>query len=381
MENPTIKLVVVAGGTGGHLFPAMAVVEALERLTDGSCSVDFVGTSTRIESTIVPRAGYRFHTIPATGLQKKFSLSAVTFALNILRSILRSRSLLLSIRPDIVLCAGAYISYPVGFAASLLRIPLFIMESNVYPGKAILQLAPKAQKIFTAFEETVKYFHPRSQQHAEVVGNPVRGALTTLPDKQQARIKLGLNPVKPTVLCFGGSLGANSINQVVEKSLRKFADAGVQILWQTGNFYMPAPENIPSEMTTIHPFIDDMASAYAAADLVVCRAGATSIAELCLTGKPAILVPYPHAVNNHQEINAKIMEQRKAAFVIADNQLDSKLVYTIISLLTDREQLQKMSDNARALANKHAAEDIARSILDFVYAPSRTGKTTSRPTT
>lgn len=381
MENTTIKIVVVAGGTGGHLFPAMAVVEALEQLTGGSCSVDFIGTSTRIESTVVPRAGYRFHTIPATGLQKRLSLSAITFALNMVRSVIRSRTLLLSLRPDIVLCAGAYISYPVGFAASLLRIPLFIMESNVYPGKAILQLAPKAQKIFTAFEETIKYLHPRSQQRAEVTGNPVRGSLTVLPEKQQARIGMGLNPIKPTVLCFGGSLGANSINQVVEKSLRKFVDAGIQLIWQTGNFYMPAPENIPPEMTAIYPFIDDMASAYAAADLIVCRAGATSIAELCLTGKPAILVPYPHAANNHQEINAKIMEHRKAAFVITDSQLDSKLVYTIISLLTDREKLQTMSENAKALANEHAAKDIARSILNFVQTQKQTGKNRSRQAT
>ena len=376
MKKQPLKIAVVAGGTGGHLFPAMAVVESLERLSGKACSADFIGTATRIESTIVPRAGYRFHTIPATGLQKKFSLSAITFAYNMVRSIFRARSILRSVAPDIVLCAGAYMSYPVGVAATLLHIPIFLMESNVYPGKAILQLAARAHKIFVAFDETIKYFHPRAQTKAEVVGNPVRGSFSALPDKQQARIALGLNPMKSTILCFGGSLGANSINQVVEHSLRQLAEAGIQILWQTGNFYMPSPENIPSETAAIFPFIHDMAQAYAAADLVICRAGATSIAELCLTGKPSILVPYPHAANNHQEINANTMENRKAAFVVKDSQLDEKLVFAVISLLADRPTLQSMGENARRMANPHAADDIAKSILEFTARHREAGSGT-----
>ncbi len=372
MEKQPLKIVVVAGGTGGHLFPAMAVVESLERLSNGQCSTDFIGTATRIESTIVPRAGYRFHTVPATGLQKKFSMSTLSFAFNMVRSVFRARALLRSIKPDIVLCAGAYMSYPVGLAASLLQIPLFLMESNVYPGKAIIQLAARASKIFVAFDETTKYFHPRAQNKAETVGNPVRGSFSRLPDKQQARAALGLAPVKSTILCFGGSLGANSINQVVEHSLRPLTEAGIQVIWQTGNFYMPSPESIPSDGVAVFPFIHDMAQAYAAADLVICRAGATSIAELCLTGTPAILVPYPHAANNHQEINAKVMEHRRAASVVKDNQLDDKLIFAVISLLADRDTLLAMGENARRMANEHAADDIARSILEFAASRHET---------
>lgn len=368
MQHPPLKFVVAAGGTGGHLFPAIAVVEALQRLTHGSCSLDFIGTATRIESRVVPQAGYRFHTIPATGLRKALSLSTLVFAVNTIRSLVRSRALLRTLQPDAVLCTGAYLSYPVGIAAALLRIPVFLMESNVYPGKAILQLATKAHTIFTSFEESTPHFPLRARARIRVVGNPVRSSLSSLPTPQQARVFFGLDPNKPTLLCFGGSLGAASINTAMEHALAVLADAGIQCLWQTGASYTPSPELVKRTGASVHQFIDNMGAAYAAADIALCRAGATSLAELCTTGTPSILVPYPHAANNHQEGNALAMQEHHAAAVLHDRTLGDKLAPMVLDLLHNTQQLATMRANALALATANADTVIAEHIIHEVQA-------------
>lgn len=368
MQHTPLKLVVAAGGTGGHLFPAIAVAEALQRLTQGSCSLDFIGTPTRIESRVVPQAGYRFHTIPATGLRKTLSLSTIAFVINTVRSIARSRALLRSAKPDAVLCTGAYISYPVGMAAAFLGIPVFLMESNVYPGKAILQLASRAHTIFTSFEESTAHFPLHTRARIRVVGNPVRSSLSALPTPQQARVSFGLAPDKPTVLCFGGSLGANSINAAMETALPTLANAGIQCLWQTGSSYTPSPELVRRTGASVHQFIDNMGTAYAAADVAICRAGATSIAELCATGTPSILVPYPHAANNHQEGNALAMQQHHAALMLDDRTLGNQLAPKVVALVDNAQQIATMRTNALALANTHADTAIAKYIMDEVQA-------------
>lgn len=365
MQHSTLKLVVAAGGTGGHLFPAIAVVEALQRLTHNSCSLDFIGTATRIESRVVPQAGYRFHEIPATGLRKTPS-GVLSFVLNTVRSLVRARGLLRTLQPDAVLCTGAYLSYPVGIAATHLRIPVFLMESNVYPGKAILQLAPKAHTIFTSFQESTQHFPQSSRARIRVVGNPVRASLLSLPTPQEARARFGLDPDKPTLLCFGGSLGATSINTAMERALADLNEAGIQCIWQTGASYTASPDIANRAGVSVHQFISTMDAAYAAADIAICRAGATSIAELCTTGTPSILVPYPHAANNHQEGNAITMQQHHAALLVADSDIGNQLLPTVLSLLGDAQRVATMRTNALALATPHTDTTIAEHILHTI---------------
>ncbi len=366
MKHRIFKALFAAGGTGGHLFPALAVAEQLRQRTGGEALIEFVGTADRLEATIVPKHSYRFHAIPIAGLQKLISLDTLKLPLKILRSVMQSRQILQRLQPDCVICAGAYLSYPVGLAASQLGIPLFLMESNAYPGKTILRLAPRATKLFLSFEESLSYFSKREQAKAEITGNPIRAnfSATAMPTKEQARHFFGLAPDAPTVLCFGGSLGARSINQAVNESRERFANAGIQLLWQTGANFQALH---PSDATTvILPFIDNMAAAYSAADVVVCRAGATTIAELACIRKVPILVPFSLAANDHQTVNARAMQEQGAALMLTDADVNDRLFDTVTSLLNDPARVAAMEERLGAVAKPDAANRIAESLLKFM---------------
>ncbi|MCS6807298.1 MAG: undecaprenyldiphospho-muramoylpentapeptide beta-N-acetylglucosaminyltransferase [Bacteroidota bacterium] len=359
-----LKVAIAAGGTGGHIFPAIAVAEELHRLTNGNCIVEFIGTAERIEATIVPKHGYPFYTIPIMGLQRLFSLSTLKLPLHILLSILKSRRILKQIKPDCVLCTGAYVSYPVGIAASQLSIPLFLMESNAFPGKTIRRLAPRATYIYTAFEESQQYFAPSVAHKIFPYGNPVRSDFSALPDPASARAALGLATDKPTVLIFGGSLGARSLNSATLASLEKFRQTNIQVLWQTGTRYSPS-SNMNTSGAIVMQFIDDMRTAYAAADVIVCRAGATTIAELAITRKPAILVPFPHAAHDHQTYNARALEAKGAAILVHDVEIKERLFSSVHGLLSNPIARQAMQRSLEPFAKPHAAHHIALSILQY----------------
>lgn len=355
-----INILVAAGGTGGHLFPAISVVEALKNLPNVDCKPVFVGNENRIEGNIVPAEGYEFHHIPIRGLNRLFSLSNVTIPFRILQSISVCQNIITKHDINVVLCTGAYISYPAGIAARLKKIPLVLMESNAIPGKSIKALSSKSDIIITAFEETINYLGIGKKNKIYTLGNPVRNTITNLPDKSESLKKFGLHSDKKTLLVFGGSLGAESINLAVKKFISNGLPDNMQIIWQTGKMFKADIQN--NHLVTILPFISDMASAYSAADLVLSRAGATTLAELAITGKPSILVPYPKAANNHQKINAELMSKHNAAYSINDNQLWDKIDYIIPELMNDSEKLAQMSSAIRKFAKPNAAENAAKMI-------------------
>jgi len=364
MSEKKINILVAAGGTGGHLFPAMAVADEIKERYNKNFNAYFVGNKERIEGNSVPKAGYPFFDIPMTGLKGKFNPANITMPIKILRSISICNSLIKRFNIDAVLCAGAYLSYPAGVSASLNRIPLILMESNVYPGKSIKALSPRARLIFTAFAETGQYLKKGKNTEIICLGNPVRKNLINLPNKSDSLNVFNLQIGKRTVLIFGGSLGARSINEGAEKAIRKLPADNYQFIWQTGKNYEPAIDGQAN--VRILKFIDNMAAAYSAADIVVSRSGATSLAEIAVTGKPSILVPYPLAANNHQEYNADLFANRGASIKIIDRMVYDVLGYVIEETFDNHAKLEDMIKNAKEFANPEAAKYVCLEIINLL---------------
>ena len=354
------KILIAAGGTGGHLFPALAVVEKLKELYDDEIDFQFFGRKDKIEGKIIPQLRYKFHTTNLTGLVKLASLKTMKIPFQILSSVLKLNKIIKEENIDAVLCAGAYLSYPAGLSAYFCKKKLFLMESNVNPGKAIKYLAKKADIIFTNFDETKNYFNENIAKKIKNFGNPIRKQIFEKVDKNTAKEFWKLDKEKPTVLIFGGSLGATSINNAVLKSLEKFANSQFQIIWQTGNANK-IDTKLPPNINLVN-FIDDMALAYSAADLVVSRSGATTVTELTVVGKPSILVPLPSASNNEQFFNAKFLEKNSAAIIINNSDISEQLFDTVNKLINDFSLLNKMSNSAKSLAKPDASELIAKEI-------------------
>jgi len=368
VQESQIRILVGAGGTGGHLFPAIAVVQALENTESIEVKASFMGTSERMESSIVPSLGYNFNPIPIKGFNKLLSLNTLMLPLRIIRSIRMCRKIIKKFKPQAVICTGAYISYPVGVAAFYAKVPLILMESNVNPGKTIKALANKAFKIITSFDDTISYFDDKDTDKVINLGNPVRKELYSLPEQKEARLKFGLDPHKKTVLVFGGSLGALSINNAVRNGIDRIKNKDIQILWQTGKNFEP-PKIYPKNVKILQ-FIDDMAGAYASADLVVSRSGATTVAELSVCGKPSILVPLPSASNNEQELNARMLVDKDAAILVRNNVAEKDLFNLILDKIEKKDELEKMGKSALALAKPNAAKDVAKIILDLKQTKS-----------
>lgn len=355
-----LNILFAAGGTGGHLFPAIAVAEQLQKLTDNNIDLEFIGTKDRIESKIIPEMGFNYHAIPITGYSG-VSLQSVALPWRIFTSVLKSRAIMKIREVDALICAGAYISFPPGVAAHQLGVPYFIMESNVNLGKTNEKLAPNASLIFTSFAESENYIQKELRDKIRNYGNPIRNFLLNLPDKNEAIQSFELEPNKRTVLIVGGSLGARSINNAVERSLHELAKLDFQFIWQTGKNFI-APANLPPNVIQTQ-FIKDMASAYAASDLVVSRSGATAVAEICVAGKPSILVPMPSASNNEQYFNAKALEDAKAAVLVDDSKIGDEFLTVMTDLAKDNTKLNQLSQAVKILAKPDAAERVAKEIL------------------
>lgn len=364
-ENTSIDSVIVgAGGTGGHLFPAFAVVEELKK-SEKDLKAFFFGNSEKLEARLVPQNGYSFSPIPIRGFQGLLSASTLAMPFKIFKSLSIVRQIIKREKPKFALCTGAYISFPVGLAAKQMNIPLVLMESNVGPGKAIKMLASRADLIISSFEATKKLFPPEVQDKVVCLGNPLRTMFENLPSKEEARAKFGLLPNKKAILIFGGSLGARPINNAAYSSFAQFASDDVQFLWQTGKEFYCEKEKLPKNVI-ITEFIDDMASAYAATDLVVSRSGATSVAEICYVGKPSILVPLSSAANNEQAANAEELQRQNAAVVITNNNVGEQLADKMKELISDETRLREMSERASALARRDAAKDAVIAIRKLI---------------
>lgn len=363
MSQP-LTILAAAGGTGGDLFPAVAVIEELQTVAP-DVRVLWVGNPHRIEAKVVPQLGYEFYPLSVTGYKGLRSLDSYLLPFRIVSSLMRCRGLMKDHNVAGVLCGGTYISYPAGLAAHQLDIPLMVLEPNVIPGKTNRLLAQKADAIIVAFEETRRHFSEEFHPRMLPFGNPVRRSMNRpLPEQSAARRALGLDESLPTVFLFGGSLGARSLNESMMRLMEDSKAQNMQILWQTGRNFTPPPSYPPH--IHVYDFIDDMATMYAAADLVVSRAGGGTVSELMNVGKPSILVPLPTASNNEQWHNARVLEEHGAALVIEDSYIREKLIETLFSLLHDAERLASMTRAAQSLAKPDASYKAAQAFLSLV---------------
>ena len=355
-----MTILFAGGGTGGHLYPAIAIAEEILKI-DPNSRVAFVGTRKKIEARVVPQKGFQFHTIWISGFSRRFTVNNLLFPVKVIVSLIQSFFVIRSVRPDVVLGPGGYVSGPVLFVASLMGIPTVIHESNSYPGVTTRILASRATKVMITFEVTKRWLS--STASVEVAGNPTREELSAATRIEGSRF-FNLDPAKKTILVFGGSLGAASINRVMPSVAEDAVSEGYQIIWQTGESDQAAAATVQQlPGTAIVRYLDRMDCAYAAADLVVCRAGATTLAELTRLGKPAILVPYPHAAANHQELNAQTMVDAGAARIIRDSELTVALLKTVREVLHNDAILAAMSEKSAALGKPNAGNDIAKKLI------------------
>lgn len=364
-----MNVLFAAGGTGGHIFPAVAVWEELVRRNPRQVQACWLGSQDRMESTLVPALGIPYVAMPIKGFKKTISADTLLLPFRIAASVLKARTCMQQFKPDVVVVTGAYISYPAGIAAKQLGIPYVVMESNVNLGKTNRQLAPNARLLVVSYAETMAQLSPSTQEHAKVLGNPVRSTITQLVDPAEARRAFGLDPVRPTVFVMGGSLGARSINNAVQSMVNSWkheSQAPFQLLWQTGKNYTAVVPNEVGSSVRVMEFVESMGMAYAAADLVVGRSGATSVAELGIVGKPAILVPLPSASMGEQQLNASAVAKRGGAVVLQDSRVDQDLASAINDIVFDQHKLSVMSTAMTSLGMPNAARAVAEEIEGIV---------------
>jgi len=361
-------IIISGGGTGGHIFPAISIANALRRM-DSSVEILFVGAAGRMEMTRVPEAGYEIKGLPVAGfIRKKYSPKNLIVVWKLLRSMMLARKILRDFHPQIVVGVGGYASGPVLKQAQHMGIPTVIQEQNSYAGVTNRLLAAKAKKICVAYEGMEKYF---PVDKIIKTGNPVRHTFDNLSDIHDEAVSFfGLDKTKPVILVLGGSLGAGTINNSLSSGIGQIADAGVQLLWQTGGLYFDRMNAIAEKATLpgIHVmgFINRMDLAYSAADIIITRAGAGTISELELVGKPVILVPSPNVAEDHQTHNAMALVNKNAAILVSDKEADIKLIKEALALIGDSERRNELSLNVKKLADRNADETIAGEILKLI---------------
>ena len=361
------KFIISGGGTGGHIFPAISIANALKkRLPD--CEILFVGALGRMEMERVPAAGYPIEGLPVSGFDRKNLLRNVKVLMNLFRSLMLARRIIRRFQPDVAIGVGGYASAPTLRAASAFGIPTVIQEQNSYAGVTNKLLAKKAARICVAYEGMERFF-PKDK--IILTGNPVRQDLFSVaPGTKEAYDFFNLDPTKKTILVVGGSLGARTVNQSIIAGLEKLAKTDIQIIWQTGKFYIEnahaAAEPFACKNLIVIDFVSRMDLAYSIADLVISRAGASSISELCLLAKPVILVPSPNVAEDHQTQNALALVRKDAAVMIKDVDAKNQLVDKALELIANEAELKKMSGNILKLAEKDSADRIADEILNLI---------------
>lgn len=366
MSNKSpLRVIISGGGTGGHIFPAVAIANELRRRLPDT-EILFVGANGRMEMTRVPEAGYAIVGLDITGLQRRFTAHNLLFPVRVFRAVRKAGKLIEKFRPDVVVGVGGYASAPVLLAATSRAIPSLIQEQNSYAGLVNKLLARRVGRICVAYEGMEKFF-PAAK--LVVTGNPVRTEIAS-GNRSEALKFFGLDPTKKTLLVVGGSLGARTLNQATATALPRLRAAGVQLLWQTGKLYFSEARQqagaYPHEHLHALEFIQRMDLAYAAADVVVSRAGALSVSELCLTGKACILVPSPNVAEDHQTKNAAALVSQGAAVLVTDAHAPVQLYDEALRLLADAEQQQQLSARVRELARPQATAAIVDELLRLV---------------
>jgi len=358
------KFIISGGGTGGHIFPAISIANALKAKMP-EAEILFVGAENRMEMERVPAAGYRIVGLPVSGFDRKRLWRNVRTLLNLWKSMRRARRIVRDFQPDVAVGVGGYASGPLLRAAASMGVPIVVQEQNSYAGVTNKLLAAKAASICVAYEGMEKFF---PADRILLTGNPVRQDLLLSVDKRdEALAYYGMDPALPVLLVVGGSLGAGTVNRSLLAKVAELEQSGIQVLWQTGKFYyqdiMKALEGQKLEKVHVTQFINRMDLAYAMADLVVSRAGASSISELCLLGKAVILVPSPNVAEDHQTKNAMALVNKGAAVMVRDTEADATLVDTALALIRDDKQLASLRKNILTLAQKNSAERIADEVI------------------
>jgi UDP-N-acetylglucosamine--N-acetylmuramyl-(pentapeptide) pyrophosphoryl-undecaprenol N-acetylglucosamine transferase len=359
-----LKFILSGGGTGGHIYPAIAIANELKsRFPDSEFL--FVGAQDKMEMQKVPQAGYEINGLWIAGLQRKLTLQNAMFPLKLVNSLWKSRKIIKNFKPDVVIGTGGFASGPLLQMANSLNIPTVIQEQNSYPGITNKLLSKKANAICVAYENLERFF---PSEKIVFTGNPVRQDLLDVENKRNEGIShFNLDANKKTLLILGGSLGARRVNQLIAKELDFLLASGLQVYWQCGKLYFEEYKHFnEKENVQVVAFIDRMDLIYAAADFVISRAGASSVSELCLVGKPTIFIPSPNVAEDHQTKNAKAIVDKKGAILLKENELDEKFE-TVFTDLISNENLQiELSKNIKQLAKPNATKDIVEEIIKLI---------------
>ena len=362
-----LKIIISGGGTGGHIFPAIAIAKAIEKRIN---NVDFlfVGAKDRMEMEKIPSAGYNIIGLWISGFQRGLYIKNLSFPFKILHSLLKANRIINNFNPDLAIGTGGYASAPLIYAAAKKGIPSIIQEQNSYAGITNKILGKLVQKICVAYDKMERYF---PEEKIIITGNPIREDVLFFEDNKESAKKLfKINDKKPTILVIGGSLGARTINNAIANNIDRLASIGVNLIWQTGVFYEDIAQNIISKLNidgmNTSVFIKQMDKAYAVADIIISRSGAIAISELCCVGKPVILVPSPNVAENHQYKNAQSLVNKNAAILVQDSEANCKLVDTLEQLIKNKSLKESLSSNIKRIGIKNAADRIAKVVLNLI---------------
>lgn len=361
-ENGKVRIILAGGGTGGHIFPAIAIANAI-RQQRPNAEILFVGAKGKMEMEKVPQAGYNIKGLDIAGFDRSSLLKNITLPFKLIKSFSQVKAIFNVFKPDAAIGVGGYSSFPVLKYAQRNGILTFIHESNSFAGKSNIMLGKQATKIFVAGEGMEKFFPAKK---IIITGNPVRRAIVnSVATRDEALRFFELDPQYRTILAVGGSLGARSINEIMAQHVIELESLNLQLIWQTGKTTATQyiERGTPSKNVWVGAFIQDMDKAYAAADVVISRAGAMSVAELCVAKKPVVFVPYPLAAEDHQTMNAKYLVDKEAALMVKDSEVNAKLFGTITRLATDEALQEKLKINIAKHAVTNADEIIAKEIL------------------
>jgi UDP-N-acetylglucosamine--N-acetylmuramyl-(pentapeptide) pyrophosphoryl-undecaprenol N-acetylglucosamine transferase len=362
-----LRVIISGGGTGGHVFPAIAIANAILK-KDKEAAILFIGANGKMEMERVPAAGFLIKGLPISGFQRHSIWKNILLPFRILASFILGYSIIRQFKPDVVIGVGGYASGPTLKLAGMMKIPTLIQEQNSYPGMTNRMLAKKASKICVAYEGLQQFF---PSEKIVFTGNPVRQDLINLEGKKEEAVAFfHVDPAKKTLLVLGGSLGAGTINKSVKDCVdRDITDRGIQIIWQTGRYYyddiLSNFYGLRKQGVFIYPFIERMDLAYAAADLIVSRAGAIAISELCVVSKPAILIPSPNVAEDHQTRNAEALSKKNAALLIRDDVAIKDLHTTILNVFSATELKEELSRNISLLAIPDASMRIADEVINL----------------
>ncbi len=365
------KIIISGGGTGGHIFPAIAIANAI-KLNYPNAEILFVGAINKMEMEKVPAAGYDIIGLPIIGIQRRLTFQNFKVPFKLLASLLKAKKVIKDFKPDVVVGVGGYASGPLLKMATKGGIPALLQEQNSYPGITNKLLAKKVQRICVAYDNMDKFF---PKEKIMLTGNPVRQDIKNLEAKRARGIEhFGLDSSKKTVLVVGGSLGARTINQSIDAGLEEIAKNDIQLVWQTGKLYVDeaksAVNRVKNKGVQTTPFISKMDYAYAVADVVISRAGAMSVSELSIAAKPTIFVPLPSAAEDHQTKNAMALVNYNAALLVKDDEAKEKLIPTVIDLVKDEQEQKKIATNVAKMAYNDAASIIADEVIKLIKHPS-----------